>query len=86
MFHIVINISGLKTGKLDNLVYGCGDAIGVLATGIGKVRLTTAAALNKFGCFANDLSGVQLMVVHQVIADGHVEHGLTIVNGTDDTE
>ena len=77
---------GLKICQFYDLIHGCGDAIGVLAAGIGKVGLTTATALDELGGFAHHLSGIQLMVFHQVIADGHIEHGLTIVNGTDDDE
>ena len=74
---------GLKISQFYDLIHGGRDAIGVLAAGISEVGLTTATALDELGGFAHHLSGIQLMVFHQVIADGHIEHGLALVDGPD---
>ena len=48
--------------------------------------LSAAAALNQFGSLANHLSGVQPVVLHQIVAHHDGEHGLVLEDGSHGAE
>lgn len=67
LYRIVMETTVLEIGQLDNLVYGGVDTVRILATGLGVVGLSAAAALDEPGCLAYHLAGIEAMAAYHVV-------------------
>ena len=63
------------------MIDGGRKAILVFAAGRGEMGLAATAALDEFGGLAYELTGVQTMVFHHVVAQHDIEHGLAFRYG-----
>ena len=72
--------------EFDDLVDSGGNAVLVLTTGLGVVGLTATATLDELGGLADNLSGVQTMVLNHILRQHHAEHRLVVGDGSDDAD